>query len=424
MTITTWADAAGLWRGAGPIQAALKACRRHIATAAAFSLALNVLHLAAPLYMMQIYDRVISSGSFATLAMLTIAVLAAFFALAGLDKARAQVLAAAGIRLDRLLSGRVFSATMRQAAASRESQRHALRDLDACRQFICGHGMTALFDLPWLPLYVAIGCVLHWSIGLFILFCAVMLVGVAVLSDMRLSSPAKEAHARSSRMLARAEVALRNAHSVRAMAMMPGLLRWNGLMNARQAFAHLRSLLGAGRLGDVGSVALSRTPASMQLVAEELSLKVPQRTQPILDNISFAIEAGTCVGLIGPSGAGKSFLARILVGANAPTAGSISLGSRDIGLWLDQGTASPAASSPSLIRIPPHSRARHRKTSSTARRGTAPPSAQGEVGRAGDWSLGRSGALRQKRRRLLTETRRKQNRQSYQRLRMALFGLL
>ena len=418
MIITTWAEAAALLRAAGPIPAALRACRGHIATAAAFSLALNVLHLAAPLYMMQIYDRVIASGSFTTLAMLTLAVLLAFLALAGLDRARAQVLTAAGLRLERLLSGRVFAAMMHEAAESRDSQRHALRDLDACRQFICGHGMTAIFDLPWLPLYVAIGCLLHWTIGAFTLACAATLVGVAAVSDMRLRSLSKESHSRTSRMLSRADVALRNAHSVRAMSMMPGLLRywererasaaemqhrladrtsaitalvrllrlsmqslvlglgatlfiqrsasagaifagslllsrslqpveqiighWNGLMNARQAVTHLTSLFNRSTApsGDAPAAA-ARRGAPLQLAAVDVSLRIPHRAQPILDKIDFVIDPGSCIGLIGPSGAGKSSLVRLMVGASRPTTGSIRLGGCDIGLWLDQGPASP-----------------------------------------------------------------------------------
>ena len=204
----------------------LKACRRHFATAAAFSFALNVLHLAAPLYMMQVYDRVISSGSETTLAMLTIVTLGAFAALAGIDRARTSVLAAASLRLDRLLAGRVFSAMMSNAVKTGDKHNQALRDLDTCRSFVSGHGMTAMFDLPWLPLYIlVIGFGLHPALGLFAFLCAAVLVAMAVLSEVRVRALSSQSHTRNQAAYTWAEASLRNAHAVQAMSMMPGLLR-------------------------------------------------------------------------------------------------------------------------------------------------------------------------------------------------------
>jgi ATP-binding cassette, subfamily C, bacterial len=206
--------------------AAVKACHRHFVTAAVFSLALNVLYLAAPLYMMQVYDRVISSGSGMTLAMLTLVTLVAFAAFAGLDRARAGVMAAAGMRLDRLLAGRVFTAMMSDSINAGDRHRQALRDLDMCRQFASGQGMTALFDLPWLPLYILFIWVgLHPALGLFALVCAALLVALAVVSEVRVRAVSQEAQTSTQATYTWAETSLRNAASVQAMAMMPGLLR-------------------------------------------------------------------------------------------------------------------------------------------------------------------------------------------------------
>lgn len=208
---------------------ALEACRSHIVTAAVFSLAINVLHLAAPLYMMQVYDRVMASGSKMTLAMLSLLMLVAFGAQAGLDRARAGVLAAASARLDRLLAGRAYMAMMNAVVRSGKDQQSALRDLDACRQFVSGPGMTAILDMPWMPLYVFITFALHWAIGLFTLLCASALVALAVLSELRLRPLAREAQTSGGAAYAWAEASLRNAHVVHAMAMMQGLLRrWSG----------------------------------------------------------------------------------------------------------------------------------------------------------------------------------------------------
>jgi ATP-binding cassette subfamily C protein len=97
------------------LQSALGACIHYFITALIFSLAINLLYLAAPLYMLQVYDRVITSASQATLVMLTLLLLLALVSLGGLDVVRARVLTRAGVRLDRLLAERVFAATMEGA---------------------------------------------------------------------------------------------------------------------------------------------------------------------------------------------------------------------------------------------------------------------------------------------------------------------
>ena len=94
----------------------------------------------APLYMLQVYDRVISSASEVTLVMLTIALLVALLALAGLDAVRARVLTRASIRLDRLIAGRVMTAIIDRASASGGARSQLLRDFDTFRQFITGRG--------------------------------------------------------------------------------------------------------------------------------------------------------------------------------------------------------------------------------------------------------------------------------------------
>ena len=93
----------------------LRACRGYFLTALAFSLGINLLYLAAPLYMLQIYDRVISSASIVTLVMLTIVLLLSLGALSGLDVVRSRTLTRASIRLDKQLSGRVVAATDRKS---------------------------------------------------------------------------------------------------------------------------------------------------------------------------------------------------------------------------------------------------------------------------------------------------------------------
>src|SRR5947209_7384934 len=100
-----------------------------------FSLAINLLYLAEPLYMLQVYDRVISSASEVTLVMLTIALLIAFLALAGLDAVRARVLTRASIRLDQKIAARVMTAIIDRSANFGDARSQSLRDFDTFPKF-------------------------------------------------------------------------------------------------------------------------------------------------------------------------------------------------------------------------------------------------------------------------------------------------
>src|SRR5215467_12198465 len=206
----------------------LKACRGYFTTVAVFSAAINILYLASPLYMLQVYDRVISSSSVVTLVMLTVALLLAFLALAGLDVMRAKVLARASIRLDRLMAGRVVVAVLESASALGGARSQMLRDFDTFRQFVTGAGIHAVFDLPWAPLYILVIFMLHPLLGGFALGCAVLLVAMALINERLVRPPINESNEAASRNYSFTEMSLRNAEVVQAMGMSEGLLkRWS-----------------------------------------------------------------------------------------------------------------------------------------------------------------------------------------------------
>jgi ATP-binding cassette, subfamily C, type I secretion system permease/ATPase len=207
------------------IKEALQSCRRYFVNAAIFSLTINLLYLAAPLYMLQVYDRVISSASQVTLIMLTLALLTAFVALAGLDTVRARVLTRAGIRLDRLLAGRVIAATVESSTKGVSLGSQILRDYDNFRQFVTGAGINALFDLPWAPIYIVVIFLLHPLLGAFALVSAFVLVAAALLNQRVVKVPLAEANEASARNYSFTDMSLRNSEVLLAMGMMPGLLR-------------------------------------------------------------------------------------------------------------------------------------------------------------------------------------------------------
>jgi PrtD family type I secretion system ABC transporter len=203
-------------------------CRRYFLTALIFSLAINLLYLAAPLYMLQVYDRVISSASHVTLAMLTIVLLFALVALAGLDFVRARVLTRASMRLDRQMAARVLTATVESSAKGATPTSQTLRDFDTFRQFVTGAGIHAIFDLPWAPIYIFVIFLLHPLLGAFALGSAIILIALAVLGQWRVRGPLGEANVQAARNYAFTDMSLRNSEVVRAMGMMPGLLqRWD-----------------------------------------------------------------------------------------------------------------------------------------------------------------------------------------------------
>jgi PrtD family type I secretion system ABC transporter len=214
-----------------------------LGTAGAFSLAINLLYLAGPLYMLQVYDRVVPSGSETTLVMLTLALLMAYFALAGLDAMRARVLTRASVTLDRKIAAAVVTASIDQPTGGSRSQ--SLRDFDTFRQFVSGSGIHALFDLPWAPVYIAVIFMLHWSLGAFALGCGVLLVLMALLNEWAVGRQLAGANATAARAYAFTEMSLRNTEAIRAMGMTPGLLeRWGAdrdQMLGRQVIASDRA---------------------------------------------------------------------------------------------------------------------------------------------------------------------------------------
>ena len=203
----------------------IRACRSYFMTAAVFSLAINLLYLAGPLYMLQVYDRVISSSSEVTLVMLTIALLVAFTALSGLDAMRARVLARASLRLDRLLAGRVIVAGLERLGATTGARSQPLRDFDNFRQFLTGTGIHSIFDLPWAPIYLLVIFLLHPMLGGFALASAVILIALALLNEWRVRGPLAEAAEAGARNYNFTEMSLRNSEVVQAMGMSEGLLR-------------------------------------------------------------------------------------------------------------------------------------------------------------------------------------------------------
>jgi PrtD family type I secretion system ABC transporter len=239
-----------------PIAAAAAACRRAFVAVGLFSGAINVLMLTGSLYMLQVYDRVLPSRSVPTLLGLT-ALVAAVYAIQGLlDAIRGRMLVRIGRSLDENLSDRVYEAIVRLPLRMRVGADglQPVRDLDNVRGFLSSMGPTALFDLPWMPLYLGLCFVFHFWIGLTALGGAVILVALTLVTEMLARAPSKEAAGHGAVRLALAETSRRNAEALHAMGMTRRLAaRW-GTSNDKYLNAHEQASDIAANLGAISRV--------------------------------------------------------------------------------------------------------------------------------------------------------------------------
>lgn len=211
------------------IAAAFAASRSALIGTGAISCVTNLLMLTGPLFMLQIYDRVLTSGSVPTLVALLVLVSGLFAFMGALELLRSRILVRVGLRLDRILNERVFEAVVRVAPAAGGSTTQTLRDLDQLRQFVSGPGPFAIFDMPWAPLYFAVIFLFHWWLGLVAVGGALVLLTLSLINEFATRKPLAEAAAHSARSFTLAEAGRRNAEVLHAMGMYRNYLqRWLG----------------------------------------------------------------------------------------------------------------------------------------------------------------------------------------------------
>lgn len=211
-----------------PLTRAIREGYKPLAYAGLFSLVSNLLYLALPIYTFQIYGRVMSSYSVPTLLVLTFMVLLAFVISGLVDDYRAKVLVNYGLIMDQRVSGRVFSALFDTVIRGNPAARsQALRDLDGFRQMLTGPAFGAVFDLPWMPVFMLVLFVIDPIIGLVTMAGAGLLFFIAVIQDRATRPALREANDAALRSYAFTDAALRNGEVVRAMGMVEPLgSRW------------------------------------------------------------------------------------------------------------------------------------------------------------------------------------------------------
>ena len=207
-----------------PLAEALRSCRPHFVAAAGFSLLINLLFLAPSLYMLQVYDRVVSTGGKTTLLFITLALAVALVTLAALDAIRSRLMVRASVRLENQLAPLILN---RMMSVGGGANGQGMRDLDTVRQTIASPVANALFDAPFAPIFIIVGFLLHFWIGMLAIASIVMLIVVAWRNQLATRRNSESGNLLLAQSHASQQAASIQAQTVRALGM-------TGSMVARQ----------------------------------------------------------------------------------------------------------------------------------------------------------------------------------------------
>jgi PrtD family type I secretion system ABC transporter len=211
--------------------------------AGVFSFVINMLLLTPSIYMLQTYDRVLASRSVETLLMLTIMLAVALLVMSALDFVRSRLLVKANIAIDAMLAPYLLH-KMLATANSPEGSPYAngLKDLNAIKSFLTGNAIFALFDAPWLPVYLVILWIMHPLLFWVATVGALLMIILAVINELVTRNPLQDANIAGRLAGNFVAAGLKNAEVVNAMGMQKGLTRrWSNLNEATLALQSLAS---------------------------------------------------------------------------------------------------------------------------------------------------------------------------------------
>jgi PrtD family type I secretion system ABC transporter len=218
-----------------------------------FAGALNLLMLASPLYMMQVYDRVLGSRGLETLAALSIILVLALLTLSVVEMVRSALFSRFSQWMDKALAGPLLEASL-QAVLRSGAARNApvLRDLASLRAFIAGPQLPPLLDIPFAPFYLFLAFAIHPWYGYLALGGGIFMLGMAALNEVTTRQPLRESNAAAQKSLYAADSAMRNADVVQAMGLGPNLIaRWRQISDKSLAAQDL----AGGRASVLGTTA-------------------------------------------------------------------------------------------------------------------------------------------------------------------------
>ena len=273
--------------GRGELGAALAKSKDAIKAVGWISCAINILMLAGPLFMLQVYDRVIPSNSLATLGVLTLLTAVVYGLIGWLERDRSRIIIRAGVEIDQRIGNRIFEASLKHSVSGTGASVQALRELDALRNFVSGPAPMTFFDIWWTPIYLLVIFATHWMLGIASVVGAAILLFLAWASEAQSRAPMAEAGKSAARSLELAETGQRNAEAITAMGML-------GAYRARWQTANQEALawqvLASDRLGT-----LSATSKTLRLLLQSLMLALGAALSLKGEISAGAIIAGTII---------------------------------------------------------------------------------------------------------------------------------
>lgn len=372
------------------IDDALALCKQSFVAAAVYSFGINILMLTPIFYMINVFDKAVATGSIPTLFSLIVIAVFLYFVMGLLEWTRSRVLIHIGSRLDKLLAGRLyalcFDAHSGQVGVSNLGSQ-PLMDLNSLRQFLAGPLVIALFDLPWIPLFLLLMLLFHPVLAAVALVCMILMAIIAIANQRSTTKGLKEANSAAAQIALETQKNLRNAEVAWSMGMLQPLMSrwrssqdamlkvqsdtsekasgysalikvlgvaiqsaaittgallamaqeispgvvigaalllgktlqpiqvavggWTGLVNAREQYIRLSSLLKEFPLPDDR---MSLPAIQGRVSAKNVEVTPPGANAPVLEGINFNLQPGTVTMIVGPSAAGKSSLLRAILG--------------------------------------------------------------------------------------------------------------
>jgi ATP-binding cassette subfamily C protein/ATP-binding cassette subfamily C protein EexD len=210
-----------------PLARAVASCRQHFVAVAVFSGVVNVLQLTVSIYMMQVFDRVLSTRNLNTLLYLTLIAIAALGLMALLEGARSRIMQRIGAWMEEKVAPEGFARAVESQLRGRAYRMEALRDLGVVRGFLGSPGALALFDVPWVPVFLFVIFLLHPLLGWVALAGAAILLGLTILNEVATAKLLQKANTAAMGSQRRAESIVRNAEVIDSMGMLPAVMaRW------------------------------------------------------------------------------------------------------------------------------------------------------------------------------------------------------
>jgi PrtD family type I secretion system ABC transporter len=240
------------------IEKTVATTRGSVLAVAVISLFVNLLMLTVPLYMLQLFDRVLASRSEPTLVYLTIVAVGALAVLGALDMLRSQALIRVSTWVEQRLGPVALSRAVGAMLQSSGYGTQSLRDITQVRQFVASPALLTLFDAPWVPIYLAVIYLMHPTLGLIGVVGAVVLFSLAVVNDLVTRQALSEANNQGVRAMRKIDSAVRNSEVIESMGLMPGIVRrWLADNQAALALQEKASAKGAAVLAASKFVRLS-----------------------------------------------------------------------------------------------------------------------------------------------------------------------